>query len=721
MNTYYFRTIFAIAAVSLLLKTFWAQDNNVLGSVCADVSQHSSIPTSGNIKALIIFVKYQDDNFLPDFPDWPTVINGHNDERPAWTENMLTKRLNFQDYEPSITGYYRKFSSNNINIYGDIYPEISIYPKLYLTKRIYSAYTSNCYSASAPDISTVIYEAIQDLDDEIDFSQYDNNQDGYVDEIIFWFRFGYFGTTDCSQYNGIAKLTGYYHNDFIDEFGNHIAEIQTNDGVKISYTSGLIADGPSKNAVDIMAHEIHHTMGKNYHYLDGWHLAKWDMSDARTGVGIPATFEILDCNWPRQVTEINTSGTYNITLQDYETTGESIKLITLGSGQYRLENRSGLGFYSKVGNWVMPGNGLLIYENDISSSWYQTVECADHIWNWQTIGASNCAGDCNRYGIKFLEQNQNLVKILPSLTGYRDIDMFQLCTSNSACFKLPNASGDAGDLYNPDYNVVFSHWSNPKAVSAPNSQPIVIEHLGKNADSSINLLIKYGVYDAYNGTSPSKPLLYKIEDVYCDGFYSHPKITWLNNTEPDMLRNGEFKRYRIYRAWSNNPEEEPSLYLFKGCYDDYTPDDTASYIDWSDAWIPCSEGSGIMQYTYRYKIIAVDTEEKFSVFSDYKEIKGFWHNPDNFNSKNSELFSSYNYPNPFNPSTDIKYSIPKDVNVKITVYNIAGEEVIILVNEYKSAGNYSVKFDGTNLASGIYFYRIKAGDFTDTKKMVLIK
>jgi len=80
-----------------------------------------------------------------------------------------------------------------------------------------------------------------------------------------------------------------------------------------------------------------------------------------------------------------------------------------------------------------------------------------------------------------------------------------------------------------------------------------------------------------------------------------------------------------------------------------------------------------------------------------------------------------NYPNPFNPSTQITYSIPRAGDVKLTVYNVLGEEVATLVNEYKNAGSYTVNFHATNLASGVYFYGIKAGSFSDVKKMVLMK
>ena len=80
-----------------------------------------------------------------------------------------------------------------------------------------------------------------------------------------------------------------------------------------------------------------------------------------------------------------------------------------------------------------------------------------------------------------------------------------------------------------------------------------------------------------------------------------------------------------------------------------------------------------------------------------------------------------NYPNPFNPVTKINFAIPKQNLVTIKVYDILGREVSTLVNEVKSPGTYSIDFDGSKYASGAYFYKIKAGDFTDTKKMMLIK
>ena len=87
----------------------------------------------------------------------------------------------------------------------------------------------------------------------------------------------------------------------------------------------------------------------------------------------------------------------------------------------------------------------------------------------------------------------------------------------------------------------------------------------------------------------------------------------------------------------------------------------------------------------------------------------------------SEYSLQQNYPNPFNATTVIKYQVSKPALIKIKLYNLLGQEVITLVNSYLETGNYEASFDFSNLSSGIYFYKMESGNFSETKKLVLIK
>lgn len=88
---------------------------------------------------------------------------------------------------------------------------------------------------------------------------------------------------------------------------------------------------------------------------------------------------------------------------------------------------------------------------------------------------------------------------------------------------------------------------------------------------------------------------------------------------------------------------------------------------------------------------------------------------------NESFFKTKNYPNPFNPNTTIAYALKSATHVKITVYDRLGREVVVLVDENQSEGEYNIEFNGSNLPSGIYFYRIKTPEKTEVRKMVLAK
>ncbi|MCB0727217.1 MAG: T9SS type A sorting domain-containing protein [Ignavibacteriae bacterium] len=115
---------------------------------------------------------------------------------------------------------------------------------------------------------------------------------------------------------------------------------------------------------------------------------------------------------------------------------------------------------------------------------------------------------------------------------------------------------------------------------------------------------------------------------------------------------------------------------------------------------------------YKYRLKQIDYNGNFEYYNLTEEV--FIGVPENF-----EL--SQNYPNPFNPTTNLEFGIPELGFVTLKVYDISGKEVATLVNEIKSPGRYNVKFDGSNFASGVYFYKITSGNFSAVKRMFLIK
>ncbi len=121
---------------------------------------------------------------------------------------------------------------------------------------------------------------------------------------------------------------------------------------------------------------------------------------------------------------------------------------------------------------------------------------------------------------------------------------------------------------------------------------------------------------------------------------------------------------------------------------------------------------GLASGIYYYRTKQVDLDGSFEYYELDQEI---------------EIVAPYtytlsqNFPNPFNPGTTIKYTIPKTSFVSLKVYDLLGNQVADLVNEEKSAGIYEIEFKGSNLSSGVYLYKMQTEDFTDSKRLILLK
>ena len=135
------------------------------------------------------------------------------------------------------------------------------------------------------------------------------------------------------------------------------------------------------------------------------------------------------------------------------------------------------------------------------------------------------------------------------------------------------------------------------------------------------------------------------------------------------------------------------------------------------------KGIGIT-YTNGYSLACVDHTDLLGcvingvVYGDTSFITGI----KQISSEVPDKFSlSQNYPNPFNPSTTIEFDIPKKGTASLSLYDIAGRLIEVLTNELMSPGRYSVSWDGSNYASGVYFYSLTSGSFIQNKRMVLVK
>ncbi|MEP0860283.1 MAG: T9SS type A sorting domain-containing protein [Ignavibacterium sp.] len=153
--------------------------------------------------------------------------------------------------------------------------------------------------------------------------------------------------------------------------------------------------------------------------------------------------------------------------------------------------------------------------------------------------------------------------------------------------------------------------------------------------------------------------------------------------------------------------------------------------DYGDTWEAINSGLP----TQDVRCVAVDADDYLYAgpwgYSLYKTTTSTVTSAEDIRFTPANFYLEQNYPNPFNPTTKIKYTVPQDEkretrNVTLKVYDILGNEIATLVNDYKPAGSYEVEFsghsdEGQNLTSGVYFYRLQAGSFIETKKMVLLK
>ncbi len=153
---------------------------------------------------------------------------------------------------------------------------------------------------------------------------------------------------------------------------------------------------------------------------------------------------------------------------------------------------------------------------------------------------------------------------------------------------------------------------------------------------------------------------------------------------------------------------------------------------------PMSPANGLVTFNFSYTAPASSGEQTLYANGNSVNLNGFntgdqWNFAPNktitvqtvTGINDGHIVSNYrleqNYPNPFNPNTSISFEIPQSENVKLVVYNSVGEQVKTLANEFMTSGNHIINFNASNLASGVYYYRITTPHFSEIRKMILMK
>ena len=568
---------------------------------------------------------------------------------------------------------------------------------------------------------------------------HNNNPDSCVDMIVFvWRNVEQDSSNYASDLNfGCYGDLGWVGSFDVDSGQRYINTNTFGSGVSIS---GYFYTNKYSDPFRLVTHEFSH-------YLLGWNdmhngFGFWGMlSDWGVRSLVANSFERYQLNWisdPSNYYTLDASSsaiqTKTRLLGDFATTGKSIRIrVDSSTNEYfYIENHQNISYwethtpfsshpndihgYIEPGIYVVRQTGMYTPYNPQQFS--KQLVPADGRFSWEAVGSIS-----NPYGgpkVLPLWQNNGPDRN----NGYHTLELvphnFPSGENPSAITFAPSTTypyweyiaehtGDTKDAFKIGYKEVFSPWSNPNNQRENKTTvnfAMKLNSIGGNGTYSLTFFMN----NPENAT-PSKP-----ENLSVAWNGDHPLLTWDKNEEPDITNVSDPGYYKIYRKIEGETGWVVAATVT------HTSSSTQSWIDNAVD----KPGKFDPIYTYSYEVVAIDNSDLESIRSDKVSINGtglMWKNGIDKNiteiPKNYELSS--NYPNPFNPTTIINYQLSQNGHVELLIYNILGEKVAELVNEYKDAGYYSIQFNANELPSGMYLYSIHAGEFSDVKKMLLIK
>lgn len=710
-----------------------------------------SLTASGTLKVPIVFVKFSDDNSTT--THWPNA-----NSLPSWASNFIDSESpsnniyqndNFSKFCDLASGGDGDGNLGEFQVIGDVY---------FVTLNNTRSYYEN--NGKDPAVSEDVIDILNDPngDFDVDFREYDNwilNKDGeYYNHEYSPFDPSTGESADstldmillCWKEESISLPTA--GGEATLGFSGTIIK----DGINIKKENGIRGYKASLYGPDrfpfICAHEIgHHQFGMISGNSGSHFNGRKDSYGNFQRLGLMtlsegshfSAYEKYRLGWLDPI--VVTTNTNNVIISDtHKSSSNNAVLIPVNyntSGDleeyYLIENYHTTNSYSSANPFLTESlfnhtftKGLIVYHISGEDFDWPTlskvdIEEAEGIFDWEVVeGASTPS---NRL-------DDLIAKVAPNVTsGYNEreeitatagtitYDDYYALTPESTSeqsekeqrrYESNDWLSDQEDLFSINYNDVFTKWSNPSSIRDNGSDSNVgfeiVSYNSSNHTYTLNISTNSSGCEAF---APSKPQNLKISEYYnSQDLLYHPKLEWDANGESDMLR------YEIYRK----VDDGSWTYL---TYVYYT---STSYIDYD---VELSELSGADEI--QYKIRAKDDDSKTSVYSETASCTGYEgilhknKNEENDDIVIKEFKLNDNYPNPFNPSTQISYQLPKAEYVSLVVYNSLGQEVKTLVNKAQPSGIYNINFKADNLPSGVYIYKLKAGNFVNVKKMLLMK
>ncbi|HMS65740.1 MAG TPA: T9SS type A sorting domain-containing protein [Ignavibacteria bacterium] len=738
--------------------------------------------TSDFIRCLVIYITFPDDTLSGyNYTIWknrfqtsnPRPINPHSGTNGHLIDSLVGNpnvpfMTRYHDY--TISDFFCEMSMGQYDVIGD---EISI-----ILPRNSSYYRDSLHLINGRGFMNRYVLNYLDSTRNIDWSRYDNwkfqnnewlfESDGTAEMILMNYRTipnnsnGWFWPP---AYGGEAKLD--------------LPSPITFGSVTIGPFNGITAlnllHATGRSEV-ILEHEYSHKLfanniplGDNGHVNMGFMtLGHNETSYLYTPIERSAT--IIGYT---SINLINSNGIYTDTLSDFVESGKSYKIKIPGTSDdyiwianhqkksvYDGIARGGTNCYNinfaEIDPACPDGKGLFIYRegsNCSNNNQPYDIVSAEGKFSW-AIDRTVYAPHQNYHhplgfslpvlktmlGKRYTGKDKYMKQPANPTTAYGTWVTDDVCSDESSDFDISlSFRGDSFDPFNMNYDEIFSPYSNPSSSFCDSTRTgLTIALMEQNSTTgAIVVKIYYDNDDqAILDLPPSKPKNVKVIKSYFGGFGSdkfHPSISWDQNTEPDFYSasngpTGIAPVFEIYRGGSSNCNVEPS-YVLAATVSSTTTQYTDSEVTLHDPNIDQISICPPTLATFSYKIIAKDNRGKRSLNSERGFVSGYQNGcadpegPDSPTGMNTlpDKFSINNYPNPFNPSTKIYYSLPKDGMVKINIYNNLGQKVKEIVNEFKITGRYNIEFDGSNLPSGIYYYKIETNGFIQTKKMLLIK